>query len=94
MQKLLINTMLNHNRNKTLKLQIVLTLLLLLTQIMELNANRPLKRIALIYYVCVNSLLLLLTLLTTIGLAVTLLQIILNSKLIQSERFNTLHYWY
>ncbi|AIC63911.1 hypothetical protein HCTETULN_184 [Candidatus Hodgkinia cicadicola] len=91
---LLINSMLNNNRNKNLKPQIALTCLLLLTQILELCSNKPLKRMALIYYTCINSLLLLLVIFTTVGLIINLLQFALNSKLVQSEYVDALHYWY
>ncbi|AUG33835.1 Cytochrome c oxidase subunit 3 [Candidatus Hodgkinia cicadicola] len=91
---LLINSMLNNNRHKNLQPQIALTLLLLLTQIIELLSNKPLKRMALIYYTCANSVLALLVLFTTIGLIINLFQVALNSKLIQSEYIDALHYWY
>ncbi|ATW06091.1 Cytochrome c oxidase subunit 3 [Candidatus Hodgkinia cicadicola] len=91
---LLINSTLNNNRNENLGPQIALTLLLLLTQILELYSSKPLKRMALIYYTCANSILLLLVIFTTIGLIINLLQAVLNSKLIQSKCIDTLHYWY
>ncbi|AUG34133.1 Cytochrome c oxidase subunit 3 [Candidatus Hodgkinia cicadicola] len=91
---LLMNSMLNNNRNKNLKPQMALTLLLLLTQIIELLSNKPLKRMALIYYTCANSVLVLLVLFTTIGLIINLFQVALNSKSIQSEYIDALHYWY
>ncbi|ATW06000.1 Cytochrome c oxidase subunit 3 [Candidatus Hodgkinia cicadicola] len=91
---LLINSMLNNNRNKNLKPQIALTLALLLTQIIELRSNKPLKRMALIYYTCANSISLLLVLLTAIGLIINLFQAVLNSKLIRSKYIDAAQYWY
>lgn len=59
---------------------LALTLVLLLTQIIELCSSEPLKRTALIYYTCANGTSLLLAIFTAIGLITNPFQVALNSK--------------
>ncbi len=89
---MLINIMLNNNRNKNLAPQTALTLLLVITQMVELRANRLLKHKSLIYYTCANSILVIMVPFTLIGLIINLIQIVLNLKIVRCKHVDTVHY--
>ncbi|XXM90176.1 hypothetical protein AADW59_00280 [Candidatus Hodgkinia cicadicola] len=88
---MLTNVALN---NKSTGYQIGLTLLLLITQLVELRDSASLKRTVLIYHTCAISILVIIILFTLVGLVISILQATYNSSSLKSKRINSIHYWY